>query len=94
MTDEELKIAKRIVAETYKSEASCPTERMQPASWFPTKSRCHGCPLEEKNSIGKKTTCRETIIHKDGVSYIPKNVAARNWLIENCTEEELLEYLL
>ena len=58
--------------------------------------QCDSCPLGSIHREGKLTTCNE--VYNNG-KYLSRGIqvsqtAAKNWLIENCTDEELLEYLL
>ena len=58
--------------------------------------QCDSCPLGSIHREGKLTTCNE-VYNKLGnilCGIQASQLAAKNWLIENCTDEELLEYLL
>ena len=83
MTDKEL------VVVLFQSNTSCSNIEAIYGQWS-------YCPLGSIHREGKLTTCNE-VYNKfcnilSGIQ--ASQIAAKNWLIENCTDEELLEYLL
>ena len=83
MTDKEL------VVVLFQSNASCSDIEV-------IYGQCSYCPLGSIHRKGKLTTCGEVCNKLGNIlgGIQASQIAAKNWLIENCTDEELLEILI